>query len=370
MDGAKVIKLGFDYPSDYLKIVLEKYFAQEKPFGPKGKAKEFPDAFVLASLEKYAEEHGIDKIIVFACDGDMHEYVSPVLESKEAVEYLNDVVTVKMPAFLKEETEKVERDTSRLYQYIGYKLETLLNQICYKVEEFLSDVSNYEERFNYVEIDEAYVDELNLDSSVKNMEIHSIEEEVMTALFFVDVDASIRVRHFDEEESIWDSEDKKYIHQEFKTTVLNITSTVAVTIDFDRTIMDIQHEHIAEITDVDMDNVQDAINDDGWRYESFGWSSMGKLAQMAQTMRRTQELFKMPTQIQEAISSMQSLQQFVTPTIVEQLQEEQMATSKMSETIKQLQQMSMPARKVLADFGGQKKMRKVDEIFVFYRKRI
>lgn len=358
LDDAKVIRLGLDYPSDSLKTIFEKYFAKEKPFGTDGKKSEFPDAFVLSSLEKYATKHDIDKIVVFACDGDMKDYVSPVLEVGDATEFLNEIVTVKMPAYLKEETEKVEKDIARLYQYIGSKPSSLLDQIQCKVEEFLTDVSNYEERFNYIDIDEAYVDELNLNSSVKDMEIHSIEDEVMTALFFVDVDASIRVHSFDEEESIWDSEDKRYITKEFKTTVLNISSTVTVTIGFNRAIWVLDNEHISEITDIDVNSLQDAINDDGWGYDAFGMGAMSKQAQAAQTMRRAQELFQMPSNIQEAIATittMQSLPQYSTPAFIKQIYEFQEATEKMSESIKQIQQKVIPTQQALLKFEVESK---------------
>ncbi|MFK2325005.1 PIN domain-containing protein [Bacteroides fragilis] len=47
---SRVNVIGYDYCRD-VESVFEKYFKQEKPFGAKGKDKEFPDAFVLTSLE-------------------------------------------------------------------------------------------------------------------------------------------------------------------------------------------------------------------------------------------------------------------------------------------------------------------------------
>ena len=53
------------------------------PFAGKGKEKEFPDAFVLQTLEKYAADNQIKKVIVLSEDGDMTDYQSPVLDTSE-----------------------------------------------------------------------------------------------------------------------------------------------------------------------------------------------------------------------------------------------------------------------------------------------
>lgn len=58
---------------------------------------------------------------------------------------------------------------------------------------------------DYVDIYEACVDELKIESSPKGVEIHSVDEDLLKALCFVNVDATIRVRHFDEDGSICDS---------------------------------------------------------------------------------------------------------------------------------------------------------------------
>lgn len=51
-----IIRIDYSFFEDAIAGVFDKYFKQEKPFGSGGKAKEFPDAFVLAALEKYAKK--------------------------------------------------------------------------------------------------------------------------------------------------------------------------------------------------------------------------------------------------------------------------------------------------------------------------
>ena len=65
ISNGKVEVIDYSFFSDTLSDVFDKYFKKTKPFGCNGKSKEFPDAFVLAALEKYAIKHSIDHIVVF-----------------------------------------------------------------------------------------------------------------------------------------------------------------------------------------------------------------------------------------------------------------------------------------------------------------
>ena len=82
-----MIVIPTSYASDLLDIVIDKYFAKEIPFGDKGKDKEFPDAFILVSLEKYAKNNSIEKIQLFSADRDMKEFNSTLFVSQEPNAY-------------------------------------------------------------------------------------------------------------------------------------------------------------------------------------------------------------------------------------------------------------------------------------------
>ena len=86
--NGKVEVIDYSFFSDTLSDVFDKYFKKTKPFGSNGKSKEFPDAFVLAALEKYAVQHSIDQIVVFSSDKDIQQYVSDKLAVKEIGAYL------------------------------------------------------------------------------------------------------------------------------------------------------------------------------------------------------------------------------------------------------------------------------------------
>lgn len=112
---ARIQIIGYDYCND-VEGIFKKYFNSEKPFGKKGKQKEFPDAFVLSALEQYAKKNRIENIILLSHDGDMFDYKSDVLIQKEIGEYLNGI----LKEIATSEAEK--RDIERLYAYFhkGY----------------------------------------------------------------------------------------------------------------------------------------------------------------------------------------------------------------------------------------------------------
>lgn len=68
--------------------VFTNYFQHLKPFGEGQKKDEFPDAFVLTSLEKYSEEQR-QRVVVLSTDSDMNEYESKRLMNEEYGRYIS-----------------------------------------------------------------------------------------------------------------------------------------------------------------------------------------------------------------------------------------------------------------------------------------
>lgn len=278
MDRAKVIRLGYDYAKDQISEVFGKYFAQEKPFGPKGKKDEFPDAFVLVSLEKYAKENKIEKIIVISTDNDMKDYQSDILQAWDPITYLNEINAVKIPAYSKlkkSELKKVSDDVVSLMSYVSGQPFSLMKRIQDEVEEYLSDTFVYSERFNYVDVEYVDIKHIKVNSDAKSLQILSIEEDSIEALFDVDVEAVVGVTHFDEENSIWDSEEKDFLFRENTSTDLKISSTVTVTIIFPRPEEGYDMSEImedTEIKNIDFFNLQDAIDDSPSTGRSYQFS--------------------------------------------------------------------------------------------------
>lgn len=295
MGRAKLERLPLDYPNDQLKKVFNKYFSKEKPFGANGKKAEFPDAFVLASLEKYAKTNNIDRIIVFANDKDITEYKSDCLMSMDPNTYLNDLVTTKIPELEQKETERISADISRLYRYLDSKPETLIENINKEIIQFLSDPTSYIDRFDYAEIDYISVDHIDLEISSKDLEIRSVNEDDIEVLCFADADAKVSVKHFNEDESIWDSEDKEYIYESYTTTRLDLSSVLPVTLLFPRMEKDEVDEQDektdidVEISIVDFINLQDAIDSNYASDNVFEDDLNGELPQLIKDMTELKE---------------------------------------------------------------------------------
>lgn len=155
MKRAGVIVIPTSYASDLLDIVIDKYFAKEKPFGPKGKNKEFPDAFILVSLEKYAKNNSIEHIQLFSADVDMKKFNSALFVLQEPTEYLDDFVLRRMPEYEQNEKREQDRkDIARLKDYLSEEGTRLVISLRRHIEEVLNDPLLYSERFCGADISE------------------------------------------------------------------------------------------------------------------------------------------------------------------------------------------------------------------------
>lgn len=345
---AGVVIIPTSYANDTLEAVIDRYFKKEKTFGGKGKEKEFPDAFILASLEKYAKENGVPKIKVFSTDGDINLYNNELFVKEEAGLYLNDFISKRIPEHEKEEKRKRdEKDIARLSDYLNNNFCNYEKQICDHVGIFLSDVALYEERFNYADIDEAYVDDVKVAGSIKDMEILSIEDETIQALYFVDVDAIVKVNHFCEEESIWDSEEKKYIYEKYENTNIESSSVLKVIFEMDRTELDMNQMPSVTIHEIDTDDLEDSI---GGYYREPRWSvpqttSLNIVNPFisSASILAMEEAKKSMDPVRMAVSSMSalqaSLQQMKTPEVLKGMQQMSAICVPWAETVKAIQRM-------------------------------
>ncbi len=92
----KVIKVAkitiIDYPTLNIQTVFDKYFNKEAPFNNANKKNEFPDAFSLATIEQWCEEHK-HKCVVFALDKDFEQYQNNIINIGNSKEYINNTLT-------------------------------------------------------------------------------------------------------------------------------------------------------------------------------------------------------------------------------------------------------------------------------------
>lgn len=347
LNRAGVVIIPTSYANDTLELVVDRYFNREKPFGGKGKEKEFPDAFILASLEKYAKENSISLVKIFSTDDDINLYNNEVFAKEELGQYLSDFISKRIPEH--EEEEKRKRDKRDIVRFMNYLKDGFFNyekQIHDHVEMFLSNVSLYEERFNYTDIDEAYVDSVKVSCNFKNVEILSIEDDSIQALYFVNVGATVTVSHFCEEESIWDSEDKKFIYEKYDNTNVKLSSVVKIVFEMDRLESDMSQIPLISIQEIDTDDLEESINRDcresQWiAPQSVAAVSVGSSEPSA--ILAMEAIKKSMDPMCAALSSMTalqtSLQQLKTPEVQKGMMQMSAINGSLAETIKSIQKM-------------------------------
>lgn len=262
INNGGVVRINYSQFESTLQTVFEKYFRQEKPFGSNGKSKEFPDAFVLASLEKYAKENGIEHVMVFSLDKDMTDYNSDVLKVELIGKYLDDLLVNRIPDA--DEKEKQQKDIGKLFQYIHAGKPEFESMLRGKVLEYLNDTDVYVTHFMYAEIEDVESVNISFDLTEKDMEIISIDNEYIEAVCFPEVDGSADVRHFCEDESIWDSEEKEWFYEKYETDNVEISSYLSVYVRMERNELEMGQDPSVEITDVNYSALQESI--DGGEY--------------------------------------------------------------------------------------------------------
>lgn len=349
LERARVINISTEYAGDLIVDVFDKYFAVEKPFGPNGKSKEFPDAFALASLEKYAKENGIKRIVILSTDKDLTEYESPIIQTTDITDYLNELVKTRIP---EQKKAKADEDISKICNYIQNLPEDKSSYISGKIEEFLSDVTLYEERFDYVDIDEAYVDQVDIEPTVKDLQVLEVDDETIKAAFFVEFDTNVNVRHFSEEDSVWDSEEKEWAYKEYKNTELEIGTALKVFLELDRTESEEGQNLMIEITGFDFDELRDYVEDTRssridnnaapWRK----YASMAAVNPLSSTLSQISQLATMakpPQSVVTALSSFKSFQeQMNLPETQRHLAQIAAMGGSVAATVKSIQQATKP----------------------------
>lgn len=252
--GRKGIEIvSYDYCDGAAEKVFENYFEEEKPFGTKGKKNEFPDAFVLASLEKYAETNKISQIIILSADSDISGYASQILVHCDAKTFLD-----KLNRELAELDEKERIDIKAFSNYMSSQgANDLRQKVTSLVRQHLEDPGNYS-YFN--EIEEVYDPQVDVLINGGNLKILQINDDYIDAQCSVFIKGSVTVNHFDEDESIWDSEDKKYIFEKYSDTEVEIDSSVTLTLMYVRNELEMGQVHEVKLKNIDFSDLDEYLD--------------------------------------------------------------------------------------------------------------
>lgn len=200
-----------------LKAVLDDYFNGVKPFGGKGKKAEFPDALNISMLRKYRQDG--EPIYVISGDSD-YEGVEGVTLYKEIDHLLNFI-----------------NDDNLIFQQIRDYIESIENKISDRIQKDFFDsqhnieVDGYEYDRKGIVGGHEYVDveikSINLIEILSLQVIdYSRENKEVTIVLQCRVDFMLHCVFFDEENSIWDSEEKEYLLKEYRVAEENHSKKV------------------------------------------------------------------------------------------------------------------------------------------------
>lgn len=257
-----IIRIDYPFFEDVTTEVFNKYFKQEKPFGTGGKTKEFPDAFVLAALEKYATENKLDHVALFSLDKDMSEYHSRLLAAEPINEYLNNLLEERISSANKKEKQRIDID--KLFNYIHAGKPEFKSALRKHIEQYLTDTDCYTAHFGYADIEDVSDLKFSLDITAKDMDILSVSDDIIEAVCFPEIDGTALITHFSEEDSIWDSEEKEWFYESYKTTEVEISSYLPVVVRMERNELDMGQDPDVGIVDIDFRPLQSSLDDENY----------------------------------------------------------------------------------------------------------
>lgn len=177
-------------------LIFNKYFAEEAPFGRKGKKSEFPDAFVLEAVNKISEDRS-ELIYVVSQDKDMKNFcdLHENLVYLEKIDTLIDL-TIRNAETLKVPAEFADQVFLHLEANILDEIKARLNNIEFEITD------NWDEELSNVDVDSVSIRNRNLLDVDTQHAYYEVEIEVeLTAYYSV----------ADYDRSPWDQEDSAYM---------------------------------------------------------------------------------------------------------------------------------------------------------------
>lgn len=200
LSDTKAFKLSIDTID--LNSVVSDYFEANPPFGmKKDKKSEFPDAFNLAMIRKYADHN--PPVIIVSGDGDFLEEknIGCFKTLGELLDAINsqDEITQKVKEYLKTQQ-----------QDIFDKIESELMNIGFEIEVDGRDVGRKGDWYGFEYEESELLSVVPID--YHNLDVIGVDYE--DGIITVDLECKAKLEFncsfFDEENSIWDPEDKEY----------------------------------------------------------------------------------------------------------------------------------------------------------------
>lgn len=199
--------------------VFELYFANTPPFKKSGEKKsEFPDAFVIEAVKNYLNSEKYKTVLIISSDNDWKSAFEGV-DNTIYMESLDEAIKI-----LQEETDIADILFELLKQDIKDDIEKSAECECYEIDD-------YELIDDDLEVEELFVSEVENDSVVLKL-----TNTALTLKCTAKLNIGGKATVFDENNSIWSSEDHEYIYivhseVEFKDATAEIECEVEIEYD-------------------------------------------------------------------------------------------------------------------------------------------
>lgn len=236
-----VCELDYSYCQN-VESVFEKYFERQYPFAGRGKEKEFPDAFALQTIEKYASDNQIKKVIVLSEDGDMKDYQSSVLDTSEDYKmYLSRKL-------------KEDADLTGFEEILNDSLPNIECQLNLKVEALLTNPGTYQEVINLNEVRDVSLNGFEVILNSNDCYITSINEHSIDIDLHAKLEFSVSVEYLDLESSYYDREYDQWLVRNYEFNNIVRSDNIVVKLKYT---IDMLH---LEVRDYGIANLEDEIN--------------------------------------------------------------------------------------------------------------
>lgn len=235
------------YDSVDIKSVFDKYFKEEPPFKEGLKKSEFPDAFVLASIEQWCKSGILQKMVIISTDKDWLSYKSPYLIPIEDIE-----TVLKFIAESKESMEDRIMFTDRLF-------DKNIDAVKELIDKTLHENDLYFEARDDSEINGYKVSNI----IVTGLSLMDIEEEYAEYYVEISFDITADISFEDYENAYYDKETSEYLGLEtvcitiereklFTQLILKINYSVEDISDFSLSIISVNDN---EPIDIERDSI-------------------------------------------------------------------------------------------------------------------
>ncbi|MFV0587973.1 PIN domain-containing protein [Bacteroides reticulotermitis] len=235
------------YDTVDIKSIFDKYFKEEPPFKEGLKKSEFPDAFVLASIEQWCKGGILQKMVIISSDKDWLSYKSSYIIPVEDIE-----TVLKFVAESKESMEDRITFTDRLF-------DKNLDTVKQLIDKTLNENDLYFEARDDSEIYQYKVSNI----TVTGLSLMDIEEKY--AEYYVEISFSITadISFEDYDNAYYDKETGEYLGLEtihttiereelFTKLILKINYSVEDISDFNLSIISVNDN---EPIDIERDSI-------------------------------------------------------------------------------------------------------------------